>query len=427
MPPKKGGGGPNKKTVEKKKEKVIEDKTFGLKNKKGTKQQRFISNVTQQVKYGNQKDAKKNADLTAQKGAKKDAKKKEADELNMLFRPVMEAQKLSKGADPKSVLCAFFKQGSCSKGDKCKFSHDLNIQRKAEKRSVYSDVRDDELANDTMDNWDEEKLKEVVSKKHGDANDVKNKTEIVCKFFIQALENMKYGWFWSCPNGGKCKYRHALPPGFVLKKDKKKMDEQEEEQKISLEELIEQERNKLTGELTKINLQTFMQWKKRKIAEKREKLEADQNKKRNELKQGKSLGVTGRELFQFKPEMVGEDEDEGDVFSYKRETEEEEETGNVQDVSIEAFAALAMEVDSSSAITSRPDAPQPTTNGHDDDDESGKLDQAAAIVPDEEPTLGAIAAAEGALANGGDIDIDEDLFGAEADIENELDQIDLDD
>ena len=52
------------------------------------------------------------------------------------------------------------------------------------------------------------------------------------------------------------------------------------------------QRNKLTGNLTKINLQTFMQWKKRKIAEKVEKLEADQNKKRNELKQGKSLGVS---------------------------------------------------------------------------------------------------------------------------------------
>lgn len=34
-------------------------------------------------------------------------------------------------------------------------------------------------------------------------------------------------------------YRHALPPGFVLKKDKKK--EEAEEEKISLEELIETE------------------------------------------------------------------------------------------------------------------------------------------------------------------------------------------
>ncbi len=41
------------------------------------------------------------------------------------------------GVDPKSVLCAFFKQGNCGKGAKCKFSHDLNIARKAEKRNIY--------------------------------------------------------------------------------------------------------------------------------------------------------------------------------------------------------------------------------------------------------------------------------------------------
>ena len=46
------------------------------------------------------------------------------------------------GADPKSVLCEFFKQGLCTKGDKCKFSHDLNLERKSEKRSMYVDMRD---------------------------------------------------------------------------------------------------------------------------------------------------------------------------------------------------------------------------------------------------------------------------------------------
>jgi len=51
------------------------------------------------------------------------------------------------GADPKSVLCAFFKQGQCQKGNKCKFSHDLSVERKGEKRSLYADSRDDELEN----------------------------------------------------------------------------------------------------------------------------------------------------------------------------------------------------------------------------------------------------------------------------------------
>lgn len=61
----------------------------------------------------------------------------------------------------------------------------------------------------------------------------------VCKYFLEAIENNKYGWFWVCPAGGdSCMYRHALPPGFVLKKDKKK---EEKEEEISLEELVENE------------------------------------------------------------------------------------------------------------------------------------------------------------------------------------------
>jgi hypothetical protein len=36
----------------------------------------------------------------------------------------------------------YFKQGSCTKGAKCKFSHDLAIERKAEKRSLYDDIRE---------------------------------------------------------------------------------------------------------------------------------------------------------------------------------------------------------------------------------------------------------------------------------------------
>jgi hypothetical protein len=44
------------------------------------------------------------------------------------------------------------------------------------------------------------------------------------------------------PNGGdKCMYRHALPPGFVLKADKKAADELAKKEKISLEEFLEVE------------------------------------------------------------------------------------------------------------------------------------------------------------------------------------------
>ncbi|CAF4283486.1 unnamed protein product, partial [Rotaria magnacalcarata] len=35
----------------------------------------------------------------------------------------------------------------------------------------------------------------------------------VCKFFLEAVENNTYGWFWTCQNGAACQYKHALPPG----------------------------------------------------------------------------------------------------------------------------------------------------------------------------------------------------------------------
>ncbi|KAK5608197.1 hypothetical protein CRENBAI_002726 [Crenichthys baileyi] len=343
MPPKKPAPVTgSKKTQEKKKEKIIEDKTFGLKNKKGAKQQKFIKNVTQQVKYGQQSGRQiAEADKTTKKGDKK----KELDELNELFKPVVAAQKVSKGVDPKSVLCAFFKQGQCTKGDKCKFSHDLSMERKCEKRSVYVDERDEELEKDTMENWDEKKLEEVVNKKHGEAEKKKAKTQIVCKYFLEAIENNKYGWFWVCPAGGDvCMYRHALPPGFVLKKDKKK---EEREDEISLEELIERERAALGSNVSRITLETFLAWKKRKRQEKVDKAREEMEKKKADFKAGKSLIVSGREVFEFRPELVDDDDDEADDTQYADETREEDEeetdTTDVQDIDLSRF--VPQEVD----------------------------------------------------------------------------------
>lgn len=47
MPPKKPPV--SKKVDEKKKNKIIEDKTFGLKNKKGAKMQKYIAQIQNQV------------------------------------------------------------------------------------------------------------------------------------------------------------------------------------------------------------------------------------------------------------------------------------------------------------------------------------------------------------------------------------------
>ncbi|XP_067120847.1 zinc finger CCCH domain-containing protein 15 [Centruroides vittatus] len=346
MPPKKSKSEPSKKTEQKKKEKVIEDKTFGLKNKKGAKQQKYIQQVQHQVKFGNQSVKK----VEQKTDKNKDEKKKEIEQLNQLFRPVT-VQKIEKGADPKSVLCAFYKQGHCTKGDKCKFSHDLSTERKSEKRNVYVDLRE---ADDNMENWDEEKLKEVVEKKHGEAERKMPKTDIICKYFLDALENSKYGWFWECPNGGKCHYRHALPPGFVLKKDKKKEEKKDD---ISIEDLVETERAKLPVNLTKITLQTFLAWKNQKLKEKEEITQREEERKKAEFKAGRHIGLSGRDMFTFRPELADEDEmEEGETTcDFRREyDDEEDEEGenavNYVDLTIESLSSNAREVDGTGTV-----------------------------------------------------------------------------
>ena len=59
MPPKKNAA-PNK-NDQKKKDKVADDKTFGMKNKKGKKQQQQIQQIKGQI-TGNQKDRQKELD-----------------------------------------------------------------------------------------------------------------------------------------------------------------------------------------------------------------------------------------------------------------------------------------------------------------------------------------------------------------------------
>lgn len=53
--------------------------------------------------------------------------------------------------------------------------------------------------------------------------------------------HIRFGWFWECPNGEKCQYRHALPPGFMLKSQRKAAADAEKANTISLEEFLEVE------------------------------------------------------------------------------------------------------------------------------------------------------------------------------------------
>jgi len=322
MPPKnssKGGNATSKKTENKKKEKVIEDKTFGLKNKKGAKQQRFIQQVQVQVKNsGKNKEQLKIEKEREDQKKEKEKKRQELLELNNLIKPVQNA---SKGADPSTVLCAFFKQGTCGKGSKCKFSHDLNVERKSAKKSMYCDSRDLKSDKETNENWGTLELNEVINKKHG--KEATNQTPIICKYFLDAVETYKYGWFWTCINGDKCKYRHALPEGYVLKRDRKKDDKGKEV--IAIEDLVERQRADLcTKELNLLTLQSFLEWKKKKLREQERQRKKEERSNKKD-KSGKESGMSGREMFQSNKVSHEDNEQEDDegVELLTREDEEE--------------------------------------------------------------------------------------------------------
>lgn len=212
MPPKKNDkqAGGKKPTAAK----IVEDKTFGMKNKKGAVAQKQIAQLAAAAKAGGSAEEKRKA---AEKAAREREKKAAEDakrEAEMLLNKPAQVQKVPFGVDPKTVVCIFYKKGDCEKGKKCKFSHDLEMERKTEKKNLYADTREqeeDKKRTETSADWDEDKLRSVVLSKKGNQ---KTTTDKVCKFFIEAIEDGKYGWFWVCPNGGdKCMYKHALPPG----------------------------------------------------------------------------------------------------------------------------------------------------------------------------------------------------------------------
>ena len=85
MPPKPQA---SKKAVDKAKAKIIEDKTFGLKNKnRSAKVQKYVQQVTAAVKQGSQADKKKAAELEQKKSAK-EAKAAFEAEMADLFKAV---------------------------------------------------------------------------------------------------------------------------------------------------------------------------------------------------------------------------------------------------------------------------------------------------------------------------------------------------
>lgn len=58
-----------------------------------------------------------------------------------VIRPHVDAESATcAGVDPKSIVCEYFRAGQCTKGFKCKFSHDLAVERKGGKIDLFTDT-----------------------------------------------------------------------------------------------------------------------------------------------------------------------------------------------------------------------------------------------------------------------------------------------
>lgn len=299
MPPKKDA---NAKKSEKEKLKIVEDKTFGLKNKNKSKSvQRYIKGVQQQVFQDNKKK-------------KDEEKKKEKDK-----------EKLNQ---QKLLLQDIYQKTEKVKKINETATYDPKKSREAQKIDIYTDVRDlkKEKEHDTIDGWDMKKLTEVINMRHKN----ENKTDIVCKYFLSAVENKQYGWFWVCPNGGdKCQYKHCLPQGYVLKE---KEADNEEKEEIPLEDMLEEERCQYINNGTPVTLEVFKKWKAERAEKKRLRKEEQKDKEKEKdkdkpEKKTKSSILSGRELFTYDPTLFVDDDNAANTNEYEDmfydETEED--------------------------------------------------------------------------------------------------------
>ena len=77
---------------------LLKDKTFGLKNKKGGKNQKYIAQVQKQVTSGGNPDRRKDEERRmAEKKAKEEAKKREEEEKRLLGNKAVIIQKVDQG------------------------------------------------------------------------------------------------------------------------------------------------------------------------------------------------------------------------------------------------------------------------------------------------------------------------------------------
>jgi hypothetical protein len=322
----------SKKTEKKKQDKVIEDRTFGLKNKnKSIKVQKYIKGVEQTVKGTSNADQFK----VFQDRAEKKKQKEEEAFLNSLYKTVsvVKQKELEEGEESKNVLCQFFKAGLCEKGDECEFSHDLNIDFNQGTFDIYTDIRN--VKKNFVTDSEINKIADEKEKKRSKLP----QTSIICKYFVDAVQRKIYGLKWECPNGDECHYKHCLPKGFIIRtKEDKIQEEMAMEDYYNLEEQIDQERERVAMNGTPVNDKTFAEWKKNRESFKT-------NKKETDLKNKKIQ--TGIQLFRNEQNNFKDDENAEETIEREdnNQLEELNEFGDKKETKIRTEKEIMEELD----------------------------------------------------------------------------------
>lgn len=91
---------------------------------------------------------------------------------------------------------------------------------------------------------------------------------------------------------------------------------------------------------TKVTLESFLLWKKRKIEEKKATDLKNEEKKRKDFSSGKQFGISGREMFAFNPDLVFDNSTEDGEAAFDDYGRNEEEEDNIAYREID-FSALS--------------------------------------------------------------------------------------
>lgn len=160
--------------------------------------------------------------------------------------------------------------------------------------------------------------------KLADERDGKRKkvqSNIVCKFFLEAIKKKIYGIKWDCPNGDECHYRHSLPRDYILKSKQQEQEDMTYEEYVNLEEQIDEERTRISQTGMPVTDQNYEMW--RSARDERRKL----LKTEKEREAAKKL--TGLQLFknsQTNNQII--EDDEGAADDLKRQEGDGEDINN---------------------------------------------------------------------------------------------------